>query len=68
VISLDRVVGVLLDVMPGRRDERLEHRRIDRRGRGRRPSSMSAGAEQVLDRELVEPDEAVPRAPADSTS
>ena len=29
VISLDRIIGVLLDVMPGGRDELVEHARVD---------------------------------------
>jgi hypothetical protein len=34
VISLCRVVGMLLDVMPGRGDELVEHRGVDRGGVG----------------------------------
>jgi hypothetical protein len=30
VVSLDRVVGVPLDMVPGRRDEAVEYRRVDR--------------------------------------
>jgi hypothetical protein len=34
VVGLDRVVGILLDVVPRRRDEVVEHGRVDRCGVG----------------------------------
>jgi hypothetical protein len=54
VVGLDRIVGVSFDVVPGRRDELLEHGRVDRGGvgdyfdrdhlqRGRRAPEESAG-------------------------
>jgi hypothetical protein len=34
VVSLDRIIGVLLHVVPGGRDELVEHARVDRGGVG----------------------------------